>query len=61
MIWHRHLSIGIHESGPYTLRHVTFGYEVWRRLNGDYRCLGRVDTIQEAKDIAMRDHEKLNA
>lgn len=61
MIWKSHTQLGVVESGFYTCRRVVHGWEIWRRLRDSFSCLGRVQTLKEAKDIASQDHEKLDA
>lgn len=52
MIWHEHLAIGVHESGSYTVRRVTHGYETWYRTPKEFYRVGNADRLKQAKEQA---------
>lgn len=52
MIWHEHLHLGIFESGFYTVRRVTQGYETWFKRGQTFLRIGRAETLKGAKNDA---------
>jgi hypothetical protein len=52
VIWHPHLALGIYESGWYSVRRVTQGYETWYKRGTNFVCLARDLHLQAAKRIA---------
>lgn len=58
MIWHEHISIGIYESGSYTIRRETQCYTVWIKTPKDFSRIGRSSSLAGAKSDAEQHRAK---
>jgi hypothetical protein len=52
VIWHKHIDLGIHESGFYTVRRVVQGYETWYKQGQHFKRVGRSSSLSGAKNDA---------